>query len=156
MHIRMPAPGDVLLERPRRQPATGRHLLSWVELRLELGFARVLAHAHFAFDHANARAVFCDILGEMILWLSLGLLALAGVAVTYSSGTVTLFNDSFIIDAYARALKLLTLIGADGVPIQFSLAESKLMPVCRIACASTTLCCTSASTVPSLGATLAI
>jgi len=54
--------------------------------------------------------------GEMILWLSLGLLALAGVAVTYSSGTVTLFNDSFIIDAYARALKLLTLIGA-GVTV---------------------------------------
>ena len=58
--------------------------------------------------------------GEMILWLSLGLLALAGVAVTCGSGTVTLFNNSFIIDPYARALKLLTLIGA-GAALLMSL-----------------------------------
>jgi NADH-quinone oxidoreductase subunit N len=50
--------------------------------------------------------------GELVIWLSIGMLVLAGVAVTNGSGTVTLFNDSFIIDPYARALKLLTLIGA--------------------------------------------
>ena len=50
--------------------------------------------------------------GELILWLSIGMLALAGVAVLNGNGTVTLFNDSFVVDPYARALKLLTLIGA--------------------------------------------
>ena len=50
--------------------------------------------------------------GELVLWLSIGLLVLAGVAVAGESGTVTLFHDSFIVDPYARALKLLTLTGA--------------------------------------------
>jgi NADH-quinone oxidoreductase subunit N len=50
--------------------------------------------------------------GELVLWLSIGLLALAGVAVVNGGGTVTLFNDSFVVDPYARALKLLTLTGA--------------------------------------------
>ena len=50
--------------------------------------------------------------GELVLWLSIGLLVLAGVAVAGESGTVTLFHDSFIVDPYARALKLLTVTGA--------------------------------------------
>ena len=58
--------------------------------------------------------------GELILWLSIGLLALAGVAGANGEETVTLFNDSFIIDPYARALKLLTLIGA-GASLLMSL-----------------------------------
>jgi len=50
--------------------------------------------------------------GELILWLSVLLLATAGIFVAMGTGTVTLFNDSFIVDPFARALKLLSLTGA--------------------------------------------
>ncbi|HWM30173.1 MAG TPA: NADH-quinone oxidoreductase subunit NuoN [Methyloceanibacter sp.] len=50
--------------------------------------------------------------GELILWLSVLLLALAGVFVAGGEGTVTLFNGSFIVDPYARMMKLLVLAGA--------------------------------------------
>jgi NADH-quinone oxidoreductase subunit N len=50
--------------------------------------------------------------GEMILWLSVLLLAAAGIAVAAGEGTTTLFGASFIADPFARALKLLTLTGA--------------------------------------------
>jgi NADH-quinone oxidoreductase subunit N len=50
--------------------------------------------------------------GELILWLSVLLLALAGVFVAGGEGTTTLFNGSFIIDPYARMMKLMVLAGA--------------------------------------------
>ncbi len=50
--------------------------------------------------------------GELILWLAVLLLAVAGIFVASGSGTVTLFGDSFIVDPFARMLKLLTLVGA--------------------------------------------
>ena len=50
--------------------------------------------------------------GELILWLAVLLLVVAGIFVAMGEGTETLFNGSFIVDAYARMLKLLTLIGA--------------------------------------------
>ncbi|MGI8854062.1 MAG: NADH-quinone oxidoreductase subunit NuoN [Methyloceanibacter sp.] len=50
--------------------------------------------------------------GELILWLSVLLLALAGIFVTGGKGTATLFNGSFIVDPYARMMKLLVLAGA--------------------------------------------
>src|SRR5688572_21330106 len=50
--------------------------------------------------------------GELILWLSVLLLATAGIFAAMGTGTLTLFNDSFIVDPFARALKLLTLTGA--------------------------------------------
>jgi NADH-quinone oxidoreductase subunit N len=50
--------------------------------------------------------------GELILWLAVALLVAAGVFVASSTGTATLFNDSFIVDPFARMLKLLTLTGA--------------------------------------------
>ncbi|MEX2167222.1 MAG: NADH-quinone oxidoreductase subunit NuoN [Methyloceanibacter sp.] len=50
--------------------------------------------------------------GELILWLSVLLLALAGVFVAGGEGTTTLFNGSFIVDPYARMMKLLVLAGA--------------------------------------------
>ncbi len=50
--------------------------------------------------------------GELILWLSVLLLALAGIFVAGGEGTVTLFNGSFIVDPYARMMKLLVLAGA--------------------------------------------
>ncbi len=50
--------------------------------------------------------------GEFILWLSVLLLALAGVFVAGGEGTATLFNGSFIVDPYARMMKLLVLAGA--------------------------------------------
>ena len=50
--------------------------------------------------------------GELILWLAVLLLVVAGIFVATGEGTETLFNGSFIVDAYARMLKLLTLIGA--------------------------------------------
>jgi NADH-quinone oxidoreductase subunit N len=50
--------------------------------------------------------------GEFILWLAVLLLAAAGIFVAAGTGTATLFADSFIVDPFARMLKLLTLIGA--------------------------------------------
>ncbi|MFZ0399356.1 MAG: NADH-quinone oxidoreductase subunit NuoN [Methyloceanibacter sp.] len=49
---------------------------------------------------------------ELILWAAVLVLALAGVFVLRESGTITLFGDSFIVDPFARALKLLTLTGS--------------------------------------------
>jgi NADH-quinone oxidoreductase subunit N len=50
--------------------------------------------------------------GELILWLAVLLLASAGLFVANGSGTAMLFGDSFIVDPFARMLKLLTLTGA--------------------------------------------
>ncbi len=50
--------------------------------------------------------------GERILWLAVGLLVVAGIFVANGEGTQTLFSGSFIIDPYARMMKLLTLVGA--------------------------------------------
>jgi NADH-quinone oxidoreductase subunit N len=49
---------------------------------------------------------------ELILWLAVLVLALAGFFVLRGSGTATLFDDSFIVDPFARVMKLLTLTGA--------------------------------------------
>jgi NADH-quinone oxidoreductase subunit N len=49
---------------------------------------------------------------ELILWAAVLVLALAGFFVLRESGTTTLFGDSFIVDPFARALKLLTLTGS--------------------------------------------
>ena len=50
--------------------------------------------------------------GGVILLLAVGLLAAAGIAVAAGSGTEMLFHDSFIVDPFARLMKLLTLVGA--------------------------------------------
>ena len=49
---------------------------------------------------------------KLILWVAVLFLALAGFFVLRESGTTTLFGDSFIVDPFARALKLLTLTGS--------------------------------------------
>jgi NADH-quinone oxidoreductase subunit N len=49
---------------------------------------------------------------DFILWAAVLIFALAGFFVLRNSGTTTLFGDSFIVDPFARALKLLTLTGA--------------------------------------------
>ena len=54
--------------------------------------------------------------GELILWLAIILLVLAGIFVAGGEGTTTLFHNSFIVDPFARALKLLTLAGAGAEP----------------------------------------
>ena len=50
--------------------------------------------------------------GEAILWLSVALLAAAAVFATSGTGTQIVFGESFIVDPFARFLKLLTLVGA--------------------------------------------
>jgi len=50
--------------------------------------------------------------GELVLWLAVLVLILAGISVATGQGTETLFGGSFIVDPYARLLKLLTLTGA--------------------------------------------
>jgi NADH-quinone oxidoreductase subunit N len=50
--------------------------------------------------------------GELVLWLAVLLLVIAGSFVLGGSGTATAFGGSFIVDPFARFLKLLTLIGA--------------------------------------------
>jgi NADH-quinone oxidoreductase subunit N len=72
------------------------------ELTLALG-AMVLLMAGVATRKEQA---------EPILWLAVLILALAGVFVLRGSGTTTLFGDSFIVDPFARVLKLLTLTGS--------------------------------------------
>jgi NADH-quinone oxidoreductase subunit N len=72
------------------------------ELTLALG-AMVLLMAGVATRKEQA---------ELILWLAVLVLALAGVFVLRGSGTTTLFGDSFIVDPFARVLKLLTLTGS--------------------------------------------
>src|SRR5215470_16794626 len=50
--------------------------------------------------------------GEFILWLAILILILAGVFIARGEGTETLFHSSFIVDPFARVMKLLTLTGA--------------------------------------------
>ena len=49
--------------------------------------------------------------GELILWLAVALLVVSGAFVASGEGTEILFSGSFIVDSYARMLKLLTLAG---------------------------------------------
>ena len=58
--------------------------------------------------------------GELVLWLAVAVLVLAGVFVAMGEGTQILFSGSFIVDAYGRMLKLLTLVGA-GVALIMSI-----------------------------------
>jgi NADH-quinone oxidoreductase subunit N len=50
--------------------------------------------------------------GPLVLGLAVAVLVLAGLFVLTGSGTETLFGGSFIVDPFARGLKLLTLTGA--------------------------------------------
>ncbi|MEZ5873752.1 MAG: NADH-quinone oxidoreductase subunit NuoN [Hyphomicrobiales bacterium] len=50
--------------------------------------------------------------GELVLWLAVILIAVAGIVVATGEGTERLFSGSFIVDPFGRAVKLLTLIGA--------------------------------------------
>jgi NADH-quinone oxidoreductase subunit N len=50
--------------------------------------------------------------GELVLWLAVLLLVIAGFVVLGGSGTANAFGTSFIVDPFARAMKLLTLTGA--------------------------------------------
>ena len=50
--------------------------------------------------------------GDLILWLAVGVLVVAGIFIACGEGTETLFGGSFIVDPYARMLKLLCLVGA--------------------------------------------
>ena len=59
--------------------------------------------------------------GELILWLAVGVLVVAGVFVACGEGTQTLFGGSFIVDDYGRMLKLLCLVGA-GVALIMSIS----------------------------------
>src|SRR5690606_27651880 len=46
-------------------------------------------------------------------WLSIGLILLAGVLVAIQDGErVELFNGSFVVDGFARFMKIVTLIGS--------------------------------------------
>ena len=52
--------------------------------------------------------------GELVLWLAILALIAAGVFVARGEGTVTLFHGSFIVDPFARVMKLLTLTACRG------------------------------------------
>ncbi|ODR95403.1 NADH:ubiquinone oxidoreductase subunit N [Methyloceanibacter superfactus] len=58
--------------------------------------------------------------GELVLWLAVGVLVMSGIFVAAGEGTELLFNGSFIVDPYARMLKLLTLTGR-GVALIMSI-----------------------------------
>jgi NADH-quinone oxidoreductase subunit N len=50
--------------------------------------------------------------GQLVLWLAILILVAAGMLVARGEGTETLFHGSFIVDPFARVMKLLTLTGA--------------------------------------------
>jgi NADH-quinone oxidoreductase subunit N len=50
--------------------------------------------------------------GELVLGLAMLVIIVAGVFVAKGQGTETAFNSSFIVDPFARLMKLLTLTGA--------------------------------------------
>ena len=50
--------------------------------------------------------------GELVLGLAMLVIIVAGVFVAKGQGTETAFNGSFIVDPFARLMKLLTLTGA--------------------------------------------
>jgi NADH-quinone oxidoreductase subunit N len=50
--------------------------------------------------------------GELALWLAILILFVAGVIVARGEGIETLFHGGFIVDPFARVMKLLTLTGA--------------------------------------------
>lgn len=57
----------------------------------------------------------------MVTWLTVGALAIAGVLViTGPEGTILTFNDLFVVDGFARMMKILVLIGA-GLSLIMSL-----------------------------------
>src|SRR5215510_10963719 len=58
--------------------------------------------------------------GELVLGLAIAILVLAGIFVAKGQGTETAFNASFIVDPFARVMKLLTLTGA-GAALLMSL-----------------------------------
>jgi NADH-quinone oxidoreductase subunit N len=49
-----------------------------------------------------------------IMWLAIAVMIGAGIAVTIGSGTVRMFDGAFIVDPFARFMKVLVLIGAAG------------------------------------------
>ncbi len=49
-----------------------------------------------------------------IMWLAIAVMAASGVAVTMGQGSVQVFDGAFIVDGYARFLKILILVGAAG------------------------------------------
>ena len=49
-----------------------------------------------------------------VMWLAIAVMAASGVATTMGQGTVQVFDGAFIVDGYARFLKILILIGAAG------------------------------------------
>ena len=50
--------------------------------------------------------------GELVLGLAILVIIVAGVFVAQGQGTETAFQGSFIVDSFARVMKLLTLTGA--------------------------------------------
>ena len=50
--------------------------------------------------------------GEFVLGLAILVIIVAGVFVAMGQGTETAFQGSFIVDSFARVMKLLTLTGA--------------------------------------------
>jgi NADH-quinone oxidoreductase subunit N len=50
--------------------------------------------------------------GERILWLAIGLIALAGIFLVAGPEQATLFGGSFVVDPFGRFMKVLILIGA--------------------------------------------
>ncbi len=55
-----------------------------------------------------------DAEAQTVGWLSLALLALVAYFVMQGSGTQAMFNGAFVVDPFARFMKLLVLLGAGG------------------------------------------
>jgi len=65
---------------------------------------------------------------RLIDWIAIGALVVAGFIVLEGQGRVSTFNDAFVVDGFARAMKVLTLIGSIAAILLSSrfLVEAKI------------------------------
>ena len=58
-----------------------------------------------------------SIVATQIMWLAIIVMVAAGIAVALGAGRIELFDGAFIVDPFARFMKILVLVGAIGAVI---------------------------------------
>jgi NADH-quinone oxidoreductase subunit N len=76
----------------------------WPELVVVTGAMALLMFGVFRPD--------TDRTGEVVGWLAIGVLAVAGVMIVREPGTASLFDGAFVVDGFTRFMKVLVLAGS--------------------------------------------